>query len=370
MIEALIEQYGEPVVSLAGGGLLGLIFGAMAMQSRFCMRSAVIGLARHGGDAALALWLLAVGVAIVGVQGVMLAGWVQAETIRPLTSGGSLSGAMIGGVLFGAGMVLARGCVSRLLVLSAAGNLRAVVTGLIFLGIAYATMKGPLGEARSWLASLLPLEGAARLDMTEALGFGRRGAVVSGLVMIAVALVIGYRQRLGFGRATLGALIGLAVAGTYGFTALLNSASFDPQPVRGLSFIAPSVNAASFGLSLPGGRLDFDTGLILGVLAGAFVVALAARKLRLEWFASPRAALRYVTGAALMGFGGVVAGGCSMGNGVSGWAIYSTTALIALGGMWLGALVTDALVDRPAVTMAEPAVNCPALETASVAFRH
>lgn len=367
MLESLIERFGEPAVGLAAGVAFGLTFGVLAQRSRFCMRSAVIEVGRGSAGPSLALWLLAVGVAIAGVQGLILAGVVKPETIRMLNGSGSLSGAAIGGLLFGAGMVLARGCVSRLMVLSAAGNLRALVTGMLFVGFAYATMKGPLGEARATLASLWQVEGAGTLDVTRATGMGSAGALASGLVLIGLALVIGLRRGLGFGRAVSGLLIGAVAAGTYAFTAVLNGASFDPQPVRGLSFIAPAVNAVSGALALPGGRIDFDMGLVPGVLAGAFLAALFSRSLRIEWFASPRAALRYGIGAALMGFGGVLAGGCSMGNGVSGWAIYATGALAALGAMWLGAILTDALVDRPAPQVTGPTVA--PLETASAAFR-
>lgn len=367
MLESLIERFGEPTVGLAAGAAFGLVFGVLAQRSRFCMRSAVIEVGRGNAGPSLALWLLAVGVAIAGVQGLVLAGIVNPETIRMLNGSGSLSGAAFGGLLFGAGMVLARGCVSRLMVLSAAGNLRAVVTGLMFIGFAYATMKGPLGEARAALAGLWQVEGAGALDLTRATGFGSVGAFASGLVVIGAALALGLRRGLGAGRIALGMLIGAAVAGTYAFTALLNGASFDPQPVRGLSFIAPAVNAVSGALALPGGRIDFDMGLVPGVLAGAFLAALLSRSLKLEWFASPRVALRYGLGAALMGFGGVLAGGCSMGNGVSGWAIYATGALVALSAMWLGAILTDAFVDRPAPARTEPSLA--SLETASAAFR-
>ncbi|HRK25050.1 MAG TPA: YeeE/YedE family protein [Beijerinckiaceae bacterium] len=366
MLEAIIERWGEPLIGLASGALIGLIFGILAQRSRFCMRSAVIEVGRGHAGPSLALWLLAVGTAIAGVQGLMLAGVISADPIRMLNGGASLSGAAVGGLLFGIGMVLSRGCVSRLLVLSASGNFRSIVTATVFVATAYATMKGPLGDARAAIAGLWQVEGRGALDLTAATGLGARGALLSGLGLIVAALVLGARRRLSLERMIMGIAIGAIVAGTYALTGLMNAASFDPQPVRGLSFIAPAVNATTSALSLPGGRVDFDFGLIPGVIVGAFLAALLSGSLRREWFHRPIDGLRYLSGAVLMGFGGVLAGGCSMGNGVSGWAIYATGALVALAAMWIGALLADALIDRPATARTSAAAP---LETASAAFR-
>lgn len=344
MIEAWIEQFGEPLVGAAFGLLAGALFGFLAQRSRFCMRSATIEVWRGQSGDRLPLWLLAVGVALAATQLLIHFGLVTTDPIRQLNSGGSLSGAAIGGVLFGAGMILTRGCVSRLMVLSASGNGRAIVTTLIFLGVAYATMRGALGDARNAVAGLMPLTGT--LDMSKALGIGTIGASVVGVAIIVGALVLGYYRKLTGAMALGGALIGLLVAATYAFTAALNAVSFDPQPVRGLSFIATIVNVAAGALS-SAIKLDFDAGLIPGVFFGAFIAAISSRSFRLEWFASPIASLRYIAGAALMGFGGVLAGGCSMGNGVSGMAVLALPAFVALVSMWVGAGVADLVFDRP-----------------------
>lgn len=346
MFEALIESYGETALAIGGGLAIGAAFGVFARLSRFCMRSAVIETGRHGPGERFAVWLLAVAAAVIAVQGAATQGLIAFDAVRPLTGRGSLSGAAIGGLLFGAGMVLARGCVSRHLVLSAGGNLRAVVTGAIFVSVALATMRGPLAGARDAVAGLKTVEGAANLDLLKTLGLGPLAGIAFGGILLAAALAFGWRRGLGAANAVMGLLIGVLVAAGYLFTTGLNGASFDPQPVQGLSFIAPFANALAMMLGQIATKVDFTIALIPGVALGAFVAALAARDLRIEWFASPAAALRYVAGAMLMGFGGVVATGCSLGNGVSGVAVFSTTALVALAGMWLGALATDALVDR------------------------
>ena len=128
----LLETYGHGSVLAAGGGLIGLSFGFLAQRSRFCLRAAVIEFwHRRFGDK-LSVWLLAFASAVIGVQLMVLLGWLDTGTARQISAKGSISGALIGGLLFGVGMVMTRGCASRLLVLSANGNLRALLSGLIF----------------------------------------------------------------------------------------------------------------------------------------------------------------------------------------------------------------------------------------------
>src|SRR5690242_6127188 len=131
-LPSLLERLGEPAVLAAGGAIVGLLFGFFAQRSAFCLRAAVIEFARGRPGERLAVWLLAFSAAVVTVQGLVLAGWIDVSGTRQLAARGSLSGAIVGGLLFGAGMIMTRGCASRLLVLSATGNLRALLSGLIF----------------------------------------------------------------------------------------------------------------------------------------------------------------------------------------------------------------------------------------------
>ncbi|OYY48450.1 MAG: lipocalin, partial [Polaromonas sp. 39-63-203] len=127
---SLLERYGDSAVLALGGLVIGGLFGFFAQRSRFCLRAAVIEF-WHGkfGDR-LSVWLLAFSAAVVGVQLLILAQWLDVSSARQLAARGSLSGAMIGGLVFGAGMIMTRGCASRLLILSANGNLRALLSGL------------------------------------------------------------------------------------------------------------------------------------------------------------------------------------------------------------------------------------------------
>jgi hypothetical protein len=138
----------------------------------------------------------------------------------------------------------------------------------------------------------------------------------------------------------------VAVALGWAFTAWLAARSFQVVPVQGITFSGPSAEWLMRVLSRPAPAVGFDFGLVPGVFAGAFLGALAGRQLQLEGFKDGYGMRRYIAGAIAMGFGAMLAGGCAVGAGVSGGAIFSLTAWIALACMWIGAAATDRLLDR------------------------
>ncbi|MGY6706778.1 MAG: YeeE/YedE thiosulfate transporter family protein, partial [Rhizobiaceae bacterium] len=141
--------------------------------------------------------------------------------------------------------------------------------------------------------------------------------------------------------------IGLCVAAGWYFTYHLSAQLFDPIPVESLSFVRP---VATTGALLVDWSLvpRMDQGLFAGVVVGALVGALIGGDFRIQTFSEPGtpSIFRYAAGAALMGFGGVLAGGCTVGAGLSGGSILVVTALLALAAMAAGAVITDRIVDR------------------------
>ena len=144
----LIDQLGERGAAIAGGALIGALFGVFAQRSAFCTRSAVLDLTRGRDLKALAVWAAGFAAAVLGVQYLLASGRLDVLETRFFSTAQSLSGALIGGALFGVGMVLARGCVSRLIVLSASGNLRALYTSVVIAVVGLATYSGVLVPAR------------------------------------------------------------------------------------------------------------------------------------------------------------------------------------------------------------------------------
>ena len=268
----LLELYGDPLVLSVGGLFIGGLFGFFAQRSRFCLRAAVVEFWHRKFGEKLSVWLLAFSSAVILVQIMVLSGFLDKGSARQISATGSLSGALVGGILFGLGMILTRGCASRLLVLSANGNLRALLSGLIFAVTAQASLAGVLSPVRTEISSWWVIEGG------------------------------------------------------------------------------PSAEWLMRVLSYPSPEIGFEFGMLPGVFLGSLIGALLGRDFKLEGFNDGYSMRRYIVGAILMGFGSMLAGGCAVGAGVTGGAIFALTAWVSLLGMWIGAGLADRLIDTAPVT--------------------
>ena len=344
----ILERLGGANVLAAGGLVIGALFGFFAQRSRFCLRAAVIVFWRGQCGEKLSVWLLAFATAVVAVQLLVLTQVLDASSARQISARGSLSGAIVGGLLFGAGMIMTRGCASRLLVLSANGNLRALLSGLIFAVTAQAALSGSLSPLRETISNWWMVEGGATRDLLAITHVGPWGGLVAGLVWMAAALVFAVRSGWGLWKWVGGMGAGLAVAGAWGFSAEVAAASFDVVPLQGVTFSGPSAEWLMRVLAAPAPEPGFNFGLLPGVFVGSFVGAWSGGDLKLEGFGDGYSMPRYIAGAILMGFGAMLAGGCAVGAGMTGGSIFALTAWVTLAGMWAGAGVTDRLLDRRA----------------------
>lgn len=342
----IIEAIGEPNAVALGAIFIGILFGAAAQQSRFCLRSAVVSFSRGTFNERLPVWLLTFSAGVAATQALILTDWLSVDEARQLASRGSLSGALIGGAMFGTGMIMARGCASRLLVLSANGNLRALLSGLVFAVTAQAALRGVLSPARNWLAGLWTVDGGSARDLLAIFGVDNWAGLIFGLVWVIAAIFFGTQARVQAAGWIGGTLCGLAVALGWLFTYQMSIMSFDVVPVESLTFAGPSADMLMLFLSPLTEAFDFDVGLIIGVFIGSFMAAFFAKELKLEGFQGGPAMRRYITGAALMGFGAMLAGGCAVGAGVTGSSVFALTAWMTLSAMWASAALTDWLIDR------------------------
>lgn len=344
---AWIERFGEPAVLAVCGALVGLGFGFFGQRSKFCLRAAVIEFWHHKFGDKLAVWLLAFSTAVVAVQLMVLLGGLDLSSARQLSARGSLSGALIGGLVFGIGMVMTRGCASRLLVLSANGNLRALLSGLVFAVTAQAALGGMLAPWREALSALWTVEGGDGRNLLALTGVGPWGGLAFGLLWLAAALFFAVRSGWGFwkwfGGLGTGLMVALAWAGTY----QVMSHSFEVVQIQGLTFSGPSAEWLMRVLGEPAAPWTFGLGLMPGVFAGSLIGALVGREWKLEGFGGGYTMPRYIGGAMLMGFGSMLAGGCAVGAGMTGGAIFAVTAWLALLGMWVGGGLADRLLDAP-----------------------
>ncbi|MGB0440298.1 MAG: YeeE/YedE thiosulfate transporter family protein, partial [Paracoccaceae bacterium] len=193
------ETLTAPQAAILFGLVLGGAFGALAEGTRFCLRRAVVGTDRRH---AAGTWLAALAVALAGTQALVSLGYVDFSDHRYLVSDVAVPMIVLGGVMFGAGMVLTRGCVSRLTVLGASGNLRALLVLVVFAVTAHATLKGVLAPVRTALA-----ETTWTLDLSLANVPGAGYALA--LVALGFALRSGLRWSLLLGGAAIGALVPL-----------------------------------------------------------------------------------------------------------------------------------------------------------------
>lgn len=351
-LATLLERFGEPMVLGGGGLLVGLLFGFFAQRSRFCLRAAVVEFWRGQPGEKLAVWLLAFSSAVVGVQLLILAGALDVSTARQLATRGSISGALLGGLLFGVGMVMTRGCASRLLILSANGNLRALLSGLVFAVAAQASLSGALAPTRLAMAQWWTVEGGASRDLVALTGLGHLGGLAVGLVWLAAALYFASRASYSIWKWVGGLGTGLMVAVGWWFTYAVSTSTFEVVPVQGLTFSGPSAEWLMRVLSAGSTVVGFDFGLLPGVFLGSLLGALVGREWRIEGFKDGYSMGRYIAGALLMGFGSMLAGGCAVGAGMSGGAVFALTAWLTLLGMWAGAGLTDRLLDgHPPITV-------------------
>lgn len=339
LMENALSRWGESPVLVAIGACTGLLFGLGAQRSRLCTRAAVLECCEGRPGMRLAIWALAWGVALAGAQFLVAAGALQPLKSRFMDGTGSLSGALLGGLLFGAGMVFTRGCASRLLVLGASGNLRAWVSGLVFAMVVQSSISGWLAPARRAIASGWLVDGGASRDLLQAVGLPWQAGLALACLTLAGALWFFLQQRerrTGLLMATL--TCGLALTAAWGLTQAVASHSFEVVTIQSLSY---SNAAAEWLMRFLGHAAapawGFEAGLVPGTFAGALLGALWGREFRIEGFQAEHKLLRYIGGAALMGFGAVLAAGCTVGAGLGGSAIFALTAWLTLVAIWAGA---------------------------------
>ncbi|SMX34001.1 YeeE/YedE family protein [Actibacterium lipolyticum] len=336
MFEQLgFENLTAPEVSIWFGLALGVAFGALAEVTRFCFRRAVAGPVAERRSA-LGVWLVAVVAALIGTQAAVSAGLIAFDDHRFMVADLPALAIVIGGLLFGAGMVLTRGCVSRLTVLTGSGNLRALLVLVVFAIVAHATLKGVLAPIR------VALGGATvSLGDTVALSALPGGAWIWTAILAIPALLVAARS--GASRVTLALAVPLGLLAAAGWvgTGYVLFDDFDPVALESLSFTSPAADTLFWGVASTSIPARFGVGLIGGVLAGALVASVLGRRFQWQSFESPAQTGRYMAGAVLMGVGGVLAGGCTVGAGLSGIPTLSVAALLAIVAIAAGGVLTD-----------------------------
>lgn len=349
MIEELVDRYGTLQVLMGTGLVIGILFGLAAQHSRFCLRASVVEITERQPAKRFAVWLIAFSTAVLLTQSAILSGHLDVADTRQIASIGSLSGAIIGGLLFGCGMILARGCASRLLVLSATGNLRALITGLLLTLVAQASLNGALAPARLYLSQIWTIEGSGARNLLTWLPVNKFVVLSLICLLLGAAIIAGIRGHYSKTRLLAAAGVGIAVALGWIMTYQISQHSFDLVPVSSITFTGPSTDTLMVLVSVDEIPFNFGIGLVIGVFTGAALGAFMSREWEIARFGKDTPMERYILGAIFMGFGAMLAGGCAVGAGVSGSAIFSLTAWVAIFFMWVGAGMTHLVITSRAV---------------------
>lgn len=343
-----------------GALLLGLVLGVVGQATRFCVRGAIADWVIFRGPGRLVSWLVAVAIAAVLVQAMVSAQVFDAS--RTIFWGNRLLwlSALVGGVLFGYGMILSGGCPQRSLVKAGSGNLRSLVTLLVIAIAAAMTLRGAFAGVRvNWLDAWgIGLAGSQDLGALAASATGLSAGALRWLFTLVLGgAVLGFawsvRGSVDRAHWVGGVVVGLLVAACFYLTGRIGFLAEHPETLEpawlgtqskrpeALSFSAPLAHGLDL-LTLWSDKATvatFGVMLSLGVLFGAFVSAKLRGDFRLESFGSPREVLEHLAGGVLMGFGGVTALGCSIGNGVTGVALLSAGSFLAIIGITAGALL-------------------------------
>ncbi len=327
--------------------LAGVVFGAVAQRTRFCTMGALADMVFRQDYRRWRAWLLAIAVAMLGTQALHSTGVIdmyQSIYLRPQVG---WLGAVLGGWLFGWGMTLAGGCAQRTLVHVGEGNLRALIAA-VTMGIwSYMTLRGLTGVLR------VHLETATHVDLSRAglasqsivdllaLWTGMPGLLVRWLVTAASAgVLLWYCFRDRAFRTSCrdivgGVVVGLLIPAGWLITGVLGLDVFEPTPLASFTFVAPVGESLQYLMTFTGATVHFGIAAVGGVVLGAWVMALLRREFRVEGFRDTPELLRHLVGGACMGVGGVLAFGCTIGQGITGLATLALGSVLA----WLALLV-------------------------------
>jgi hypothetical protein len=347
-----------PHIVVLAGLVIGLIYGAVALLSGFCLMSSLRGWWVEGDSRLVRCYALAIGVAITATQFLAARGAVDLGKSIYLQPSFSAPVMFFGGLLFGYGMVMSNGCGSRALVLLGRGNLRSFTVVIVLGIVAEMTLKGLIAPARIAMMQVSQTTPAVTSLPALLSTFGlsetfarllAASASSGGLIIFAFAHA---PFRRAWGQIAAGFAIGILVAAGWFATGYLGADDFNPAPVASLTFIAPIADALQYMMLSTGSTLNFGIATVGGVLAGSLVTALLTGRFHWEGYHSPRHMLRSAGGAALMGAGGVMAYGCSVGQGVTGLSTLALASFVAVAGIVLGTVagLRGALRVRPLAT--------------------
>ncbi|MDX1375191.1 MAG: YeeE/YedE family protein [Burkholderiales bacterium] len=345
-----------------GAFVLAFIFGAVGNKTNFCTMGAVSDWVNMGDTSRMRMWLLAIAVAVLGANAMHLAGIIDLSKSIYQAPAFTWLSYLVGGFLFGVGMTLGSGCGSKTLIRIGGGSLKSLLV-FVFLGIAaYMTLRGLFGAFRVNVLEQASVALAGGQDLPSLAARAIGGAKATW--MTALSLVIGlgliafvYASRdfrASFDYTLGGVVTGLVVIGGWWVSGALGHVAEHPETLQeafiatntgrmeSFSFVAPM----AFGLEYlmlwtdKSKIVTYGIASALGVIAGSAVYALASRRFRWEGFISAEDTANHMIGGTLMGFGGITALGCTVGQGITGFSTLALGSIVTFAAIVAGAAAT------------------------------
>ena len=350
------------ILVIVSGFMLAFVFGVVAQKTDFCTMGAISDIVNMGDWSRMRMWLLAIAVAIAGANALDLAGLVDLSRSAYPAPRWPWLAFLIGGLIFGIGMTLASGCGSRSLIRIGGGNLKSLVAMLFLALAAEMTLRGLLAPLRTEVLGALSIQFDQGQDLAwllaGALGIGKRSVqpwIAAGLSLALLAFVLKDRDfRADHERLFAAVVIGLTIVGGWYVTGHLGFVAEDPETLQeaylgtrtarpeSFTFIGPAANALELlqFWTDKSARVTFGVAVVVGTLAGAFAYALFKRRFHWESFASASDTRNHAVGGVLMGFGGVTAAGCTIGQGITGVSTLALGSILVFFSIIAGAALT------------------------------
>jgi hypothetical protein len=338
-----------PYVS-GGAFILAFIFGAVGNKTDFCTMGAVSDWVNMGDTNRMRMWLLAIAVALLGASALQLAGVVDlSKSIYPGPNFTWLS-YIVGGFLFGVGMTLGSGCGSKTLIRIGGGNLKSLIV-YVFLGIAaYMTLRGVFGAFRVGVLEQASVTFSSGQDLPSLLGVNRAvlAAVIGGGLIAFAYSAKAFRSSFDY---TLGGVVtGLVVVGGWYVSGVVGYVEEHPETLQeafiatntgrmeSFSFVSPMAYTLEYLMFWTDASKIVTYGIAsaLGVIVGSAAYALATRKFRWEGFRDAEDTANHVVGGILMGFGGITALGCTVGQAITGISTLALGSFLTFGAILAG----------------------------------
>lgn len=346
---------------------IAVILGGVTSRTNFCTMGAVSDWVNMGDTGRMRAWLFAIAIAILGVTALEATSLatLRGNTIPPYrTENFAWLRYIAGGLIFGIGMTLGSGCGTKTLLRIGGGNLKSIFVAAAIATVVYFMFTTRLFEisVMSWVGPTvvsLSQYGLAGQGIDDFLArFADINATTARLLAgagIGAALLWFVLKSTDFsgnrGNILGGAVVGLAVVAGWYVTAgplgvaWVEEAMMDGEPnraaIQSFTFISPIGETGRYLLDPTNlGMIRVGVVTVFGVVLGSFLYALFSRSFRFEWFNSPGDFIQHIGGGLLMGYGGFVAMGCTIGQGVSGVSTLALGSFLALGGMIAGSALS------------------------------